>query len=145
MKKFKSLFLVAMLVALPVVSSAQDNAAEVKQGTWSGFLTNRFGDNWFIGIGGTAQLPNGPHDNLGKFGERISFNPELTFGKWVMPTVGFRMQFNGGFNLNGFTNSPSHPYVVTTSGGSPYKKEWKQYNAHADALLNLSNWIGGYR
>ena len=145
MKKFKSLLLVAMLVALPVVSSAQNNAADAKQGTWSGFLTNRFADNWFIGVGGVAQLPNGPHDNLGSFGDRISFNPELTFGKWVMPTVGFRMQFNGGFNLNGFTNNSNHPYVVNKAGNSPYKKEWKQYNAHADALLNLSNWIGGYR
>lgn len=145
MKKFKSLLLIAVLVALPIVSSAQDSAAEVKKGTWSGFLTNRLGDNWWISVGGTALLYNGPHDNLGNFGDRLSFQPELTVGKWLMPTVGFRMQANGGFNMNGFTNWKDHEFVVKEVSSGVYKKEWKQYQVYADALLNLSNWIGGYR
>lgn len=145
MKKIKSLLLIAVLVALPVVSSAQDNAAEVKKGSWSGFLTNRFGDNWYISLGGVAMLPNGPHDNLGDFGDRISFNPQLSVGKWLMPTVGIRLQADGGFKLKGFTNSPTHEYVVGSGNSGVYKKEWKQYNVYGDVLLNISNWIGGYR
>lgn len=34
---------------------------------------------------------------------------------------------------------------VSNKGEGLYKQKWQQFNIHVDGLLNLSNWIGGYR
>lgn len=141
MKKFKALLLVAILVVSPMVLSAQ--GAEGKTGNWAGYTTNRFADNWFVSLGAAGIVLDGSHDNLGDFGKRISIAPELAIGKWVTPIVGLRFEGNAAFKMNGFSNSAKQEYVVNSS--SPYKKEWKEANFYGDILLNVSNWIGGYR
>ena len=62
-----------------------------------------------------------------------------------MPTLGVRAQV-GGFTLKGLTANPANIYAKGPSRvDGYYKQKWQQFNVHVDGLLNLSNWIGGYR
>ena len=141
--------LVMLLIAwVPLLSFAQESTETVVQErntSWSGYVTNGFWDNWFISIGAGGQVYFGQNDSQGKFGKRIAPSFDFSIGKWLVPTIGLRAQVSG-FTLKGFTYDPNNMYVT----GSPdkdglYKQNWKQFNVHGDVLLNLSNWIGGYR
>ena len=141
--------LVMLLIAwVPVLSFAQESTEVVVQErntSWSGYVTNGFWDNWFISIGAGGQVYFGQNDSQGKFGKRIAPSFDFSIGKWLVPTIGVRAQVSG-FTLKGFTYDPNNMYAT----GSPdkdglYKQNWKQFNVHGDVLLNLSNWIGGYR
>ena len=44
--------------------------------------TNRFGSNWFLGAGVGAQIYFGDHDKQMRFGDRLTPNFEVNFGKW---------------------------------------------------------------
>ena len=141
--------LVMLLIAwVPLLSFAQESTEIVVQErntSWSGYVTNGFWDNWFISIGAGGQVYFGQNDSQGKFGKRIAPSFDFSIGKWLVPTIGLRAQVSG-FTLKGFTYDPNNMYVT----GSPdkdglYKQNWKQFNVHGDVLLNLSNWIGGYR
>ena len=138
-----------LLIAwVPVLSFAQESTEVVVQErntSWSGYVTNGFWDNWFISIGAGGQVYFGQNDSQGKFGKRIAPSFDFSIGKWLVPTIGVRAQVSG-FTLKGFTYDPNNMYAT----GSPdkdglYKQNWKQFNVHGDVLLNLSNWIGGYR
>ena len=141
--------LVMLLIAwVPLLSFAQESTEIVVQErntSWSGYVTNGFWDNWFISIGAGGQVYFGQNDSQGKFGKRIAPSFDFSIGKWLVPTIGVRAQVSG-FTLKGFTYDPNNMYAT----GSPdkdglYKQNWKQFNVHGDVLLNLSNWIGGYR
>lgn len=141
--------LVMLLIAwVPLLSFAQESTEVVVQErntSWSGYVTNGFWDNWFISIGAGGQVYFGQNDSQGKFGKRIAPSFDFSIGKWLVPTIGVRAQVSG-FTLKGFTYDPNNMYAT----GSPdkdglYKQNWKQFNVHGDVLLNLSNWIGGYR
>ena len=138
-----------LLIAwVPLLSFAQESTEVVVQErntSWSGYVTNGFWDNWFISIGAGGQVYFGQNDSQGKFGKRIAPSFDFSIGKWLVPTIGVRAQVSG-FTLKGFTYDPNNMYAT----GSPdkdglYKQNWKQFNVHGDVLLNLSNWIGGYR
>lgn len=141
--------LVMLFIALaPFVSFAQESTEIVvqeKNTGWSGYVTNRFFDNWFISIGAGGQVYFGQNDSEGKFGNRIAPAFDFSVGKWIVPTIGLRAQVSG-FRLKGFTYDRNNMYV---KGGPDkdglYKQSWQQFNVHGDVLLNLSNWIGGYR
>lgn len=141
--------LVMLFIALaPFVSFAQESTEIVVQErntSWSGYITNGFWDNWFISIGAGAEVYFGQNDSQGKFSKRIAPAFDFSVGKWIVPTLGVRAQVNG-FRLKGFTYDPNNMYV---KGGPDkdglYKQSWQQFNVHGDVLLNLSNWIGGYR
>ncbi len=137
-----------LIAATPLMSFAQESTALIvqeKNTSWSGYVTNRFWDNWFISIGAGGEVYFGQNDSQGKFGKRIAPAFDFSVGKWFVPTLGLRAQVSG-FKLRGYTYDPNNMYV---SGGPDkdglFKQSWKQFNVHGDVLLNLSNWIGGYR
>ncbi len=137
-----------LIAATPLMSFAQESTALIvqeKNTSWSGYVTNRFWDNWFISIGAGGEVYFGQNDSHGKFGKRIAPAFDFSVGKWFVPTLGLRAQVSG-FKLRGYTYDPNNMYV---SGGPDkdglFKQSWKQFNVHGDVLLNLSNWIGGYR
>lgn len=144
----KKRLLLLLIAATPLLSLAQESTALIvqeKNTSWSGYVTNRFWDNWFISIGAGGEVYFGQNDSQGKFGKRIAPAFDLSVGKWIVPAIGLRAQVNG-FQLKGYTYDPYNMYA----SGSPdkdglFKQSWKQFNVHGDVLLNLSNWIGGYR
>ena len=134
--------------------------------------TNRFGANWFIGIGAGAQMYFGDHDKQMRFVDRLTPNFELYFGKWFTPGLGIRLGANG-YKIKGVSgwtgHNLAHPnvnyknyagYIVdwnpaTQTGkvyqhtpaniGYPlYETEQQYIHAHADVLFNLSQLICGY-
>ena len=145
MKKKLVMLLIAWVPLLPFAQESTEIVVQERNTSWSGYVTNGFWDNWFISIGAGGQVYFGQNDSQGKFGKRIAPSFDFSIGKWLVPTIGLRAQVSG-FTLKGFTYDPNNMYVT----GSPdkdglYKQNWKQFNVHGDVLLNLSNWIGGYR
>ena len=131
MKKILLSLCVAVLACAAV--SAQETATEKPR--WKGVETNKFWHNWEISVGGgIAHLDlNTRGGEPGKVGANTGWNLNGALTKWFHPIVGARVQGELGKFKNvpfdGATNKVNTPYGYL----------------HADAMLNLSNWIGGYR
>lgn len=144
----KTLVMLLIIASTPLLSFAQERTeiiVQEKNTGWSGYVSNRFWDNWFISVGAGAQVYFGKWDSEGKFGKRIAPSYDFSVGKWFLPALGLRAQVSG-FRLKGFTYAPNNPYAT---GGlykdGYYKQSWQQFNVHGDVLVNFSNWVGGYR
>ena len=126
MKKF---LLSIALVAFSVANvAAQETSAEGLR--WKGIMNNGFWSNWEIsvagGINATAWNELGAdQDATGDLGWQI----EGGLTKWFNPILGARVQLIGG--------------QLNASDDNGLKNNWIM--PHADAVINLSNWIGGYR
>ena len=123
MKKF---LLSIALVAFAVANvAAQENSAEKLR--WKGIMNNGFWSNWELSVAGgvNATAWNGvaKNESTGDLGWQV----EGGLTKWFNPIVGARVQLIGG-RLN---------------ASDDVKSNWIM--PHADAVINLSNWIGGYR
>jgi len=62
---------------------------------------NTYGDNWFISLGGNANLLTAEQDGDISMGKRIKYGGAFTVGKWFNPDFGARIQVMGG-PLRGF-------------------------------------------
>lgn len=127
MKKF---LLSIAIVAFSMGSVfAQENSAEKLR--WKGIMNNGFWSNWEIGVAGgvntTAWNKWGGVDNQKQVGD-LGWQIEGNLTKWFNPIVGARLQVAGG--------------KLNTSGEDQASK-W--IFPHFDGILNISNWIGGYR
>lgn len=133
--------LLSVIVAISLMS-ATDSVAQDDRSTlrWRGFETNRFWDNWEMSVAGGAsflQVANRSGDkDPGKFFDRIGWNANVSFTKWVVPIVGMRLQLDGGEFQNYSFSKPEY-------GDGIFKTPY--LFAHGDILVNMSNWIGGYR
>ena len=73
----KTLFMLLVAV-MPLIATAQEEEVKVKvkekeqAPSWSGFVTNRFWDNWFISISAGGQVYFGEFDSKEDFGRRIT-------------------------------------------------------------------------
>lgn len=95
------------------------------------FAKNRFGDNWFVALGGGAQSLIGNNDSKAGFEERISVMPTLAVGKWFSPALGLRLKAEGG-PLYGFEEN------------GKYKQDLDYYSLHVDGMWNVTNSLGAY-
>ena len=124
----KKLLLSIALVAFSVANvAAQETSADKLR--WKGIMNNGFWSNWELSVAGgvNATAWDGigtDQDATGDLGWQI----EGGLTKWFNPILGARVQLIGG-QLNA-----SDDYL---------KSNWIM--PHADAVINLSNWIGGYR
>ncbi|MFD1771623.1 OmpA family protein [Sphingobacterium suaedae] len=111
--------------------------------------TNRFWDNWFLGVAGGAQMYFGDHNKQMKFSERLTPNFELNVGKWFSPGIGVRAGANG-YKIKGVTQNGSHS-TGQRYDGKPWdgywlsEQEFNYFHLHGDVLFNLTNIFGGYR
>lgn len=132
----KTLFLslACMLFATSLPAQTQGVVTQENQHKKSiaGFETNGFWDNWEISVSGGAGTAFIGSDNAGSFGDRIGFTAGFAVTKWIHPVFGARLGFQGGK----FSN------VIE---GSNDKVKWPYLFLHVDGMVNLSNWIGGYR
>ena len=124
----KKIFLTFMLAAFAASALAEGTP---KKPSFSGFVSNGFWDNWEMsaGLGGGTAFSNS--GNLGSWGDRFGFEGNFSLTKWLHPVVGVRGQLQGGWfnNVDAELGKLSWPYMF----------------AHADLMINASNWIGGYR
>ena len=126
MKKF---LLSIAIVAISAGSVfAQENSAEKLR--WKGIMNNGFWSKWELNVGGGINATawngiGGDQDATGDLGWQV----EGGLTKWFNPIVGARVQLIGG--------------QLNASDDFGRKSNWIM--PHADAVLNLSNWIGGYR
>ena len=113
-------------------------------------VTNKFFDNWFIGIGAGANIYLGDHDKQMKFADRPALVYTAQLGKWFSPGYGVRANFTMG-HVKGVTqNGPykllNAPYADKSGPGYWLSHEEFDYrHYHADALFNLTNLFGGYK
>ena len=118
--------------------SAQDASRERLR--WQGVETNRFWDNWEVSAGfGASTLDvatKASASNPGNFFDRNSWSANFALTKWFTPIVGARLQLDGGQFQN-------YSFDTSLYGTDLYQTPY--IFVHADAMINLSNWIGGYR
>lgn len=120
----KRLFLLLAATLMAVTASAQKPTQErIVAGDWN--------DNWEISaaMGTGMMLEQGTGE--GTFGERLGFQGNIALTKWLHPVAALRLQLEGGrfANYSDQKGLMKYPYLFT----------------HADVMVNLSNWIGGYR
>lgn len=88
---------------------------------------------WYIQAGAGAQLLMAEDDDKGKFADRISFAPALTFGYRWNPTFGVRLNLTGG-SLHGYNDGHSGTYRFWKGKSEEFKinyaKEHGFYDAH---------------
>ena len=131
MKRFLLCLMAAM--AVTVVAKAQ----EYSPMRWQGVYTNRFWDNWEVAAaGGNSLLQIAQKGgDYGKFIDRNGWNANIAVSKWVVPTLGMRLQLDAG-EFHNYTRP------LLRSGGAKVKMPYPF--GHGDILINMSNWIGGY-
>lgn len=144
----KKLFLTLGLVAIVATSATaqtlvRDNFGNDQLGTYSRvtrygpYMTNRFFDNWFIGIAGGVNYWDGTNGTPEpRFGDRLAPAADFYLGKWITPSVGMRLGYNG------LKAKGANPIVPVTSSNF---RDFNMMFIHADFLWNLSNAVGGFR
>ena len=108
------------------------------------YLTNRFFDNWYIGVGAGGQVFEGQDNSRGAFRKRITSAFEVYLGKWFTPAVGMRFKMYGtrphGFS---YSNSP-YIYGMPDRNGL-YREKFNMWNLHGDFMVNFSAAVFGYK
>lgn len=143
----KILMFAAVLFAFSAVAMSSDKDGETnKKGP---YMTNRWYDNIFVGIGGGININVGgdwaPHNGFGNGTIAPTF--DINLGKWFTPNVGTRLAVNG-FWAKGW--GMERDLYVRPGDRSEAdlryctEKIWYQ-NYRADFLYNLCNAIQGYR
>jgi hypothetical protein len=117
--------------------------AQIRDTSSVGFFTTKYSDNWFVSFGGGANLYLGTQD--AEYLSTYSFAPsgEFNFGKWFTPSVGFRVQINGGQGY-GWSTSDT-PYSHYESGIGLYMEKFTYGSSHVDILWNVLDMGDNYR
>ena len=146
MKRLNLILGAAALVAVSMTASPALNAQENGNRDENGkivrgpYETNRFGDNWFIGVGGGVNiLWNEGYDNV-KIGPSIDAN----FGKWFTPSVGMRVGYQG-FSTQIWSETPSLLGTTLDTEKDMYLQKMGYMYIHGDFLWNISNALSGYK
>jgi outer membrane protein OmpA-like peptidoglycan-associated protein len=145
MKRLKFLFGAAALFAVVLTASPALDAQENGNRDMNGkivrgpYETNRFGDNWFIGVGGGINLFLNEGYDI-KIGPSIDAN----FGKWFTPAIGMRVGYQG-FNAQAWSNEPGILGDALNTDKNQYLQKFGYMYIHGDFLWNMSDAIGGYK
>ena len=138
MKKFY-LLLTALVLSVGVFAQGRQPGSER-------YVTNGFWDNWYLQLGVGGQAYVGEFDSEASLGDRITPAFELSVGKNITPTVGFRLQAFG-LQAKGFSYANSGASFLQ---GKPNVKGLDEqifdyFGFHGDVTFNVSNFFGGYR
>ena len=132
--------LVAVSLAVAPAANAQENRDENGKIVRGPYETNRFGDNWYIGVGGGVNLLwNEGYDNV-KIGPSIDAN----FGKWFTPTIGMRIGYQG-ISSQIWSDTPSVLGPTLNTENDMYLQKLGYMYIHGDFMWNMSNAFGGYK
>lgn len=148
----KLLFLIAFGVIATTAMSAQEFKTEYDdtQGTFERvskrgpYLTGRFFDNWFISVAGGVNMYMSDGDDDADFTDRLAPAIDAYIGKWITPTIGFRVGYSG-MTAKGASPVETAYTKGTLQDNKYYEKEFDFWSAQGHILWNISNTIGGYR
>lgn len=151
----KKIFLTAVCALALNPSFAQDSYTNEETVEYSTdkykVETNHFWDNWFVSVGGGAQIYFGDHDKQCGFGDRLAPALDIAVGKWFTPGIGVRLMYSG-LQVKGATQKGALAHStgedVPGKGGTGYWLEKQKFdfgNFHVDVLFNLTNLFGGYK
>ncbi len=141
----KKLVLFLILISLSAILHAQErpNRGLNNKIIRGPYETNRFFDNWILGVGGGVNVYNGNSDAHLSLEKRISTAVDLSVGKWITPSIGLRLQCSG-LDAKGSSSFESD-YATSSLGDGYYNEKFNIINLHGDIMWNLSNAISGYR
>lgn len=108
-----------------------DDTAVVNGQRGVGWVRSHLFDDWFVEVQGGGQLYYGTDDRLGRFGDRLTGNGEVHFGRRIFPMFGFRLGLGGGY-AHGFITKEHHAGLLEHGGNG---------QCGTDALGNS---LGGY-
>ena len=119
-----------VLTASPAINAQENGNRDENGKIVRGFYeTNRFGDNWFVGVGA------GVNSWLGKGVDgKAGVATDIYVGKWFTPSVGARVGWAGLKNK-----------VVANDGFTACDGTFNCNTIHAELLWNLSNAFSGYK
>lgn len=139
----KSVLTVA-LACMSVFAMAQENGNRDSNGkiVRGPYETNKFFDNWFIGVGGGVNIYEGEYDSKASFGKRLAPALDISVGKWITPAFGVRLQYSG-LQAKGMTNEKS--IYAKGLNGNYYNEKFGVMNLHGDFMWNWSNSFCGYK
>ena len=111
-------FFIVLVLSMGVFSIVAQNEQNNYQGDDQNALRqfaqkSNYGKNWFVSLGGDANLLTAEQDGAVSALKRITFGGEFTVGKWFTPDFGARIEVMGGA-LKGFN------YVGARGGGRQY-------------------------
>ena len=136
MMKTSRLFISALAIVAGVLTAspainAQENGNRDENGkiVRGSYETNRFGDNWFVGVGAGVNSWWGKGVD-GKAGVAT----DIYVGKWFTPSIGARVGWAGLKNK-----------VVANDGFTACDGTFNCNTIHAELLWNLSNAFSGYK
>lgn len=131
----KKLFAFIAVMAISAATAQTTIAAEKQDGKEphvAGFVQNKFWDNWELqlGLGPNFTLKTGSgfrgSTNFGIYGAAV---------KWFHPVFGVRFTVEGGWIS----------YRLTYPSSAQKNVNHSFIYGHPDFMINLSNWIGGYK
>ena len=132
--------LVAVSLTASPMANAQENRDENGKIVRGPYETNRFGDNWYIGVGGGVNtLWSEGYDNI-SIGPSIDAN----FGKWFTPAVGMRVGYQG-ISSQIWSDTPSVLGTSLDTDTDMYLQKFGYMYIHGDFMWNMSNAFGGYK
>lgn len=145
MKRLNFFLGAAALIAVSLTASPAINAQENGNRDENGkivrgpYETNRFGDNWFVGVGGGVNtfLEEG-------YGIRIFPSIDANFGKWFTPSVGMRVGYQG-FQSGGWSDTATLLGPTLDTDKDMYLEKFGYMYIHGDFLWNISNAFSGYK
>ena len=126
--------LMSMTAAFAQENGNRDENGKVVRGPYE---TNKFGDNWFVGVAGGLNIF---YDSQANYGfSNVSPSLDITAGKWFTPCTGMR------FGYQGILGTQDATKVVGGSNTTTYTEDFNFAYLHGDLLWNISNAIGGYK
>lgn len=133
--------LAAVGMTVSSVASAQENGNRDDQGQIirGPYLSNRFGDNWFIGVGGGINV----YINEG-YTPAIGPSIDANFGKWFTPSIGMRVGYQG-ISSKVWSEQPSVFGVDMDPDQGLFAQKFGYMYIHGDFLWNFSNAVSGYK
>lgn len=133
--------LFAAVMAVSPAASAQENNNRDENGkiVRGPYMTNRFGDNWFIGVGGGINL----FINEG-YKPAVGPSIDANFGKWFTPSVGMRIGYQGITSKTWADHATALGPEMDTEK-QMYAQKFGYMYIHGDVLWNFSNAVSGYK
>lgn len=131
------------LTASPALMAQEDeNRDELGKVVRGPYETNRFGDNWFIGVSGglNAMWKEGVKlENL-----RVAPSIDANLGKWFTPAIGMRLGYQG-INSRMWSETATVLGPTLDSEKGMYPEKMGYMYVHGDFLFNISDALGGYK
>ena len=133
-------FAAVSMIAVPSAFAQEDgNRDENGKVVRGPYLTNQFGDNWFVGVAGGINLFVD-----GGYKTAVGGALDVNAGKWITPAIGLRAGYSG---LTGaeWSEDSSVLGLTLNENKNMYKQKFGFAYLHADVLWNISHAIGGYK